>query len=245
VDVCGWTPLVRRPNSLAVLHIHSTPSGPRIQQGSSIMSPVSFSTTVFAHSIGVVLAMLLLEVMVAMDCSALCAVVGATCRDEHTLLVCRAVRPGEAWVAMMYDECLVGVVTFACIMPRVRVLCLCGVVTFGWRVLLGANLVVVIFCLRFVAAAFLRCWPALVVAWPYVCGGCCLPITVGFHVTLADVGGPICCCVTLGSGTGAATTLGGVAVCSCIRFGTGGTVVSTCGGCAIGGCVSWFWEMMW
>jgi hypothetical protein len=141
----------------------------------------------FAHSIGVVLAMSLLAVMVTMACSALCAVVGPTCREELAVLVCRAVRPGEAWVAVMCDECLVGVVTFACLVPRVRVVYVCGVNTFGWRFLLGANLVVVIFCLRFVAAAFLYRLPALVVAWPYVCGGCCPPITVGFYVTLADV----------------------------------------------------------
>jgi hypothetical protein len=123
-----------------------------------------------------------------------------------------------AWLAMMCDECMLGVVTFACLVFRVR-----GVMAFGWRVLLRANLVVVIFCLRFVAAAFLRRWPTLVVVWTYVFGGCCPPITVGLHVTLADVGGPVRCCATLGSGTWAATTLGGVAVCSCIMF----------------------WEMMW
>jgi hypothetical protein len=110
--------------------------------------------------------------------------------------------------------------------------------------LLGANLMVVIFCSRLLLLLSFRRWPALVVAWPYVCGGCCPPDTVGFHVTLADVGGPVCCCATLGSGAGDETTLGGVSVCSCIRFGNGRTVVLTCGGCAIGGCVSCFWEMM-
>jgi hypothetical protein len=55
-----------------------------------------------------------------------------------------------------------GLVLFTCLVPRVRVLCVCGVVAFGWRVLLGANIVVVAFCLRFVAAAFLYRWPALV-----------------------------------------------------------------------------------
>jgi hypothetical protein len=109
----------------------------------------------------------------------------------------------------------VGVVLFASFAPlvRVRVLCVCGAVAFGWRVGLGANLVVVAFCLRFVAAALLRRWPALVLAWPYVCGGCCPPVTVGFHVTLVDVGGPFCCCITLGGATGSADTLGGVDVC--------------------------------
>jgi hypothetical protein len=127
----------------------------------------------------------------------------------------------------------VGVVIFACLVPRVRVLCVCGVVAFGWRVLLGANLVVVNFCLRFVAAAFLLRWPALVVVWQYLCGGCCPPVTVGFYVTLVDVGGPFCCCVTLRSGAGVATTLRGVVMCLCTRCGTGRTVVSTCGGGAI------------
>jgi hypothetical protein len=171
------------------------------------MSPVSLSTTAFTHSVGLALVISLLVVMVAMACSALSSVVGPTCREELAVLVCRAVRPEVAWVAMMCDECLVGVVTFTCLVPGVRVLCVCRVVVFGWRVLLGVNLVVVIFCLRFVAAAFLRRWPALVVAWPYVCGGCCPPVTVGFHVTLTDVGGPVCYCANLGSGTGAATTL--------------------------------------
>jgi hypothetical protein len=79
--MCGCTPLVRRPNSLAVLHIHSTPSGPRIRRGSSIMSPVSLSTISFVHSVGVVLEML-------------CAVVGPTCRAKIAALVCCAVRTG-------------------------------------------------------------------------------------------------------------------------------------------------------
>jgi hypothetical protein len=111
-----------RPNSLAVLHIHLTPSCPGIRRGSSIISPVSLSTTAFAHSVGVVLAMSLLTVMVAMACSSLCAVVGTTCREELAVLMCRAVRPEEAWFEMMCDECLVGVVTFACLVPHVRVL---------------------------------------------------------------------------------------------------------------------------
>jgi hypothetical protein len=109
------------------------------------MLPVTLSITVFAHSGGVVLAVSLLVLMVVMACSAFCAVVGPMCREELSVLVCRAVRPGGAWVAMMCDECLVGVVTFACLVLRLRVLCVCGVVEFGWRVLLGANLVVVIF----------------------------------------------------------------------------------------------------
>jgi hypothetical protein len=52
------------------------------------MSPASLSTTAFAHSVGVVLSMSLLEVMVEMACSALCAVVRPTCRDELDVLVC-------------------------------------------------------------------------------------------------------------------------------------------------------------
>jgi hypothetical protein len=60
------------------------------------MSPVSLSTTAFAHSVGVMLAMVmsLLAVMVVMACSALFAVVGPTRRAEIASLMCRAVRPG-------------------------------------------------------------------------------------------------------------------------------------------------------
>jgi hypothetical protein len=82
--------------------------------------------------------------------------------------------PGEAWVTMLCYECLVGVVTFVYLVHSVhsvRVLCGCGVVAFRWRVLLGSHLVAVIFYLRFIAATFLRRWPALVVAWPYLGGG--------------------------------------------------------------------------
>jgi hypothetical protein len=79
--MCGWMPLANRQNSLAVLHIHSTPSGPRIRRGSSIISPVSLSTTAFVHSVGVVLAMLLLALMAATACSAFCAVMGPMCRE--------------------------------------------------------------------------------------------------------------------------------------------------------------------
>jgi hypothetical protein len=50
VGMRGLTPLVRRPHSLDVLQIHSTPSGPRMSRGSSIRSPVSVSTTTLAHS---------------------------------------------------------------------------------------------------------------------------------------------------------------------------------------------------
>jgi hypothetical protein len=88
VGICGCTPLVRGPTSLAVLHIHLTPSGPRIRRGSSMMSPVSLLTTALAYYVGVVLAMSLLAVMVVMACSALCAVVGPTCRAEISALVC-------------------------------------------------------------------------------------------------------------------------------------------------------------
>jgi hypothetical protein len=72
-----------------------------------------------------------MSLLVVMGYSAFCAVVGPTCREELAVLVCRAVRPGEAWIAMMCDECLVGVVMFACLVSRVRVLCVCSVVVLG------------------------------------------------------------------------------------------------------------------
>jgi hypothetical protein len=46
--MCGATPLVRRPNSLAVLYIHSSVFGPRINWACSYDSPVSASITVCA-----------------------------------------------------------------------------------------------------------------------------------------------------------------------------------------------------
>jgi hypothetical protein len=123
MGIRGCNPLARRPNSLAVLHIHSTLSGPRIRRGSSIMSPVSLSTTAFVHSVGVVLAMSLLAVMVAMACIAISALVGPTRRAEVAVLVCCAVKPGYAWVAMMCSECLVVVILFACLVPCACVVC--------------------------------------------------------------------------------------------------------------------------
>jgi hypothetical protein len=84
------------------------------------MLPISLSTTAFAHSVGVVLAMSLLAVMVEMACIDGSAVVCPTRRAEVAVLVCCAVKPGYAWVAMMCDKCLVSVILFACLVPRVR-----------------------------------------------------------------------------------------------------------------------------
>jgi hypothetical protein len=58
VGIWGITPLVRCPNSFAMLQIHSTPSDPRMSRGSCIRSPVSVdtvsargSTTVRVHDL--------------------------------------------------------------------------------------------------------------------------------------------------------------------------------------------------
>jgi hypothetical protein len=73
---------------------------------------------------------------------------------------------------MMVDGCLIGVARCACWEPRVLVLWECGAVADGCFVLLGAMPVAAMCALHLAAADLHRRCPALVVACPYMCGGC-------------------------------------------------------------------------
>jgi hypothetical protein len=99
------------------------------------------------------------------------------------LVCCRAFMSGMACLAMMVDECLVDVAWFSCREPHLRVLCECGAVILGCSFLLDARWVDVLCALRFAVDDLRHRFPALVVVWPYMCGGCCPRVTVGSHVT--------------------------------------------------------------
>jgi hypothetical protein len=84
----GCTPSMRWPNSLAVLQIHLTPSGPRMSQGSSITLLVSVSTTALVHSFGVVCVNLSMLVISVMACCAASRVATGMGSDVATVLFC-------------------------------------------------------------------------------------------------------------------------------------------------------------
>jgi hypothetical protein len=196
------------------------------------MSPVSLSTTILAYSVGVVLVNVSMTVMSDMACCAARHVHSVMEMDVSALLVCCcAFILGQAWSAMMLDECLVGVAQCACRAPHLLVLWECGTVAEGCCVLLGMGRVAVVCALRLVAAHLCRRWPALVVACPCMRGGCWPPVTMGFYVTWCKVVGLdvssdctsfVCGGATLGSATGAGATIGGDSL--------GGAAALACGG---------------
>jgi hypothetical protein len=87
VGVGGCAPLVMGPHSLAVLKIHSTPSGPRMSRGSSIRPLVSVSITAFAHSVGVAYVKVSMAAMSTMGCCAACLVMAVVGRAVAAMLL--------------------------------------------------------------------------------------------------------------------------------------------------------------
>jgi hypothetical protein len=118
VGMCGCTSSVSRPHLLAVLHIHSAPSWPRIIRGSSNILPLGLSTTTLMNSVGVGLMKVSMAVVSDMTCCATCRVhsvigMGMAVAVDTLLVCCCDLIFGQAWSEML-DGCLVGVAWCAC-----------------------------------------------------------------------------------------------------------------------------------
>jgi hypothetical protein len=132
-------------------------------------SPVRVSTTAFAYQWEWCFFMFAMAVILLMDGRAARFVVLFMGRAVAvTMFGCQVMMPGKAWVAMVLDVCIAGVVLLVWRELHRCLLWECVAVADRFRMLLCAGRMFVVCALRLTVNVRCRHWPTLVVAWLYV-----------------------------------------------------------------------------